>query len=482
MDSAAQKPPLRIKQRFLAALIVIGAAAIFVLAFSNRNVVAPLHWAALWFFVVGVYVAAALAIKPKTSIRYLGPCFPIFLLALLEFGWTIYDYTSHRPKLESSATGIPLGAQLQSIIDFDYQPLTQEIEFIPDGIRMLKLPSNFRSASVNTNSLGYRGGEFAPKRPDVFRIIMIGDSGLFGWNAPDDASTIPARLEKIFNDRLGGLAKFEVLNLSIPSGISNYHVPVFATYGQELDPDFLIMFLGLNDLGGSNVLMPRSISQRLKRYFSLHTFASQLRHSVSEFGEGLHLLAQRLRSYSAIQRAFFTPGKNWVGDNVAVVDRNESNYVTYAAEYLRNLERIYRLARKLDIGFATVEQPSMRLGLSRGKNLSYLDLERKKLFLATNPVSWRNGTEMYDNFVSRGNDLARSYGGVHIGLSDVLSRHDGPMVQGRYVGWPKKSIFVTDAHYSRYGLDLFAREIFDRLQSNIQQRLSTEAEAPTDPQ
>lgn len=482
MGSFAQNSPLRIKQRLLAVLIVICVVVIFIWTFSNRNILAPLHWAALWLLVIGLYVAAALAVKPKVAIRYLGPCLPILLLAFLEFGWTIYDYASQEVRLKGTTQGVPLSGQLQSVVDFDYQPLTQEMEFIPDGIRMLKLPSNFRSASVNTNSLGYRGSEFRPKRAGVFRIIMIGDSGLFGWNAPDDASTIPARLEKILNNRLGGFAKFEVLNLGVPSGISNYHVPLFATYGQELDPDFLIMFLGLNDLGGSNVLMPRSISQRLKRYFSLHTLASQLRHTAREFGAGLHLLAQRLRSYSAIQRAFFAPEKNWVGDDVAAVDGNESNYAMYAAEYLRNLERIYRLARKLDIGFATVEQPSMRLGLSRGKNLSDLDQERKKNFSATNPIFWRDGTEMYDKFVSRGNDLARSYGGVHIGLSDVLSRHDGPMVQGRHVGWPKKSIFVTDAHYTRYGLDLFAREIFDRLHSRIQQRLSEEAGATTSPQ
>ena len=84
---------------------------------------------------------------------------------------------------------------------------------------------------------------------------------MFGWNAPNDESTIPARLEHMLNSRLGGSRRYEVLNMGVPSGITNYHVPTFATYGQELDPDLLIMFVGLNDLGGSNVLMAESFSK-----------------------------------------------------------------------------------------------------------------------------------------------------------------------------------------------------------------------------
>lgn len=473
MNSLSEKSRLIKKRGLLAILIMLAATALFVGAFSARDVVAPLHWAALWLLVIGFYVAAALAIKPEISIRFLGPLFPILLIALLEFGWTVYDYSAQKSQGKSSAETIPPGAKLQSVVDFDYQPLTHKMEFIPDSIRLLKLPSNFRSASVNTNTLGYRGGEFGVKRAGVFRIIMMGDSGLFGWNAPNDASTIPVRLERILNKHLGDLAEFEVLNLGVPSGISNFHVPVFATYGQELDPDFLIMFLGLNDLGGSNVAMPRSFSQRLKKYLSLHTFASQLTHLATEFLGTLHLLAQRLRSYAAISQALFPPEKSWVGDNVETVGGHTSNFEAYAAVYLNNLERIYRLARKLDIGFATVEQPSMRLGLSRGKNLSNLDMERKKSFMEKAPISWREGTEMYDDFIVQGNKRAVSYGGVHIGLSDVLAAHDGPMIQGRYVGQPKNAIFVTDAHYTGYGLDLLARGIFDKLEGRLRQRLAS---------
>ncbi len=452
----------------LAVGLVCIASGIFVGAFSHRDAVSPLHWSAMWLLLIVSYAAIAIAARPDKSIRLLGPLFPVLLIALLEFCWTTYDYFSARSVPTERSAASSGDGQLQSIVDFDYQPLTQRVEFIPDGIRMIKMPSNYRSTAVNTNSLGYRGlKEFGPKPAGVFRIIMIGDSGLFGWNAPNDGSTIPARLEHMLNSRLGGSSRFEVLNMGVPSGITNYHVPTFATYGQELDPDLLIMFVGLNDLGGSNVLMAGSFSKRLKRYLSLHTFAAQMTHLVGEVFSTLDLMAKRLRSYSAISDALVPAEKSWVGDNIPLSDQQESRFNTFASVYLDNLERIYRLASKLNIDFVTIQQPSMRLGLYLGQNLSALDVERKQSFMTNTPLFWREGTETYDAIVQRGSERARKYGGSHFGLSDIFVAHKGPMVQGRFVAKPADAIFVTDAHYSGYGLNLIANRVFELIEPRI---------------
>lgn len=474
MNTEKATPPLRKMKRVAALAMVCAAILIFATLFLMRDTVAPLHWSGLWLLLIALYIAAAISIRPEISIRFLGPLFPVLLIAALEFGWTVYDYASAR--LKHSTVAVPVGdAKLQSVIDFAYQPLTQQMEFIPDGIRMIKMPSNYRSGPVNTNSLGYRGPEFGPKPDGVFRIVMMGDSGLFGWNAPNDTSTIPAQLEKILNTHLGALARFEVLNLGVPSGVSNFHVPVFATYGQELDPDFLIMFLGLNDLGGSNVTMAQSFSQRLKRYVSLHTFSSQLKHFVREIASAFHLMAKRLHSYSALYQALFPPKKSWVGDNISAASQQASRFDIYAGVYLENLERIYRLSRKLNIDFATVEQPSMRLGLSLGTNLSPLDRERKEGFMNNFAGAWRDGTEKYESVVRLGDQLARRYGGVHLGLSNIFAQHQGPMVQGRFVGQPPNAIFVTDAHYSGYGLNLIANQIFIQLEARLRKSVAARA-------
>ncbi len=454
------------KRRVIATAAVLAAVLLFAVAFAFRTTVVPLHWAALWLVPVTAYVAAAVSFRPERSIRILGPLFPLFLLFVLEMGWTAYDYVAARSG-PSVAAGpapeqAPPGARLQSEIDGDYNPITMRVEFIPDGIRVLKLPSNYRTPAVNTNSLGFRGGEFGAKRDGVFRIIVMGDSGLFGWNAPDDYSTIPAQLQKILNDRIGGAKRFEVLNMGIPSGISTFHYATFATYGQSLDPDFLIMFLGLNDLGGSNVAMPATFSERMKRYLSLYSFKAQVLHLFRETASTLDLILRRLRSYKAIVDALAPPKKSFVGDTIEAA-ADDANFQRYADVYMTNLERIYRLANKLDIGFATFEQPSLQLGLAHGTALSPRDLARRDEERRDHADRWRNLTEKYPDIVARGGGIARRYGGEHYGLADMLARHDGPMYQSRFAGYPENSLFVTGAHYTRFGLNLIAEEIYARI-------------------
>ena len=292
---------------------------------------------------------------------------------------------------------------------------------------------------------------------------MMGDSGMFGWNAPDDASTISAQLERMLDARFGAQAKIEVLNLGVPSGVSTFHVPTFATYGQELDPDLLVMFLGLNDLGGSNVVAPHSFSTRLKRYLSLYTTGSQVRHLLSENARVLHLLALHLRSYKWLTGLIAPAQKEWVGDKISLSETLIRDHETFRDVYLNNLERIYRLANKLRIPFMTFEQPSVSLGLSLAGNPSAIDVARREEIRRTDPFSWVVGAEKYASVVSRGDALARKYGGRHFGFEDVLRAYGGPIQQGLYVDVPKGALFVTAAHYTAKGGQVLATEMTERL-------------------
>ena len=54
-----------------------------------------------------------------------------------------------------------------------------------------ELIPNQQSNSVTINSLGFRGGEFSPEKPDdVYRIFMLGGSTMFGYGATSDETTI----------------------------------------------------------------------------------------------------------------------------------------------------------------------------------------------------------------------------------------------------------------------------------------------------
>lgn len=91
-----------------------------------------------------------------------------------------------------------------------------------------------------TNSLGYRGPEFAPDKPKgVYRIACVGDSCTFGMGLREE-DTIARRLESTLNRAFDGAARFEALNFGVV-GYSTYQ----STRQLEIDvarfaPDFVL--------------------------------------------------------------------------------------------------------------------------------------------------------------------------------------------------------------------------------------------------
>ena len=56
--------------------------------------------------------------------------------------------------------------------------------------------------TINTNSYGIRGPEFPMDKPDnTYRIIIVGGSTTFGHGASSDDTTIPAFIQKKFNEK-----------------------------------------------------------------------------------------------------------------------------------------------------------------------------------------------------------------------------------------------------------------------------------------
>ncbi len=108
-------------------------------------------------------------------------------------------------------------------------------------------PTHEFSNDITTNSLGYRGPQFAAEKPpDTLRILMLGDSTTFGIGSNDD-QTISVQLENIFKNQG---RKVEVINAGFASGLSpDTYYPYLKTKGLKLQPDivFVNLFLG-NDI------------------------------------------------------------------------------------------------------------------------------------------------------------------------------------------------------------------------------------------
>lgn len=103
-----------------------------------------------------------------------------------------------------------------------------------------------KTESFNINSFGYRGDEIKPKEKDEFRIIVYGDSRIFGALLADE-NTIPAALEKelneVFRDK-----KITVLNFGVEGLTLQRTADAAKHYYKELEPDIILLYSGANDI------------------------------------------------------------------------------------------------------------------------------------------------------------------------------------------------------------------------------------------
>ncbi len=108
--------------------------------------------------------------------------------------------------------------------------------------------------TVTTNSSGMRGTrDYSLKKPEgVHRIIMLGDSMVFGFGVEDDEVTSVV-LEDLLNAEEDRDQRYEVLNFSV-SGFGQAELLVTYTQrARSYDADTVILFFYDNDIGNNRV-------------------------------------------------------------------------------------------------------------------------------------------------------------------------------------------------------------------------------------
>ena len=101
---------------------------------------------------------------------------------------------------------------------------------------------------VSINSEGLRDREFSfEKPPNVYRVMMLGDSTTFGWGVKEE-DTAAKFLERKLNANLpAGYNRAEVMN----AGVGNYdtvqEVTYYETIGWKYHPDLVVLVFFIND-------------------------------------------------------------------------------------------------------------------------------------------------------------------------------------------------------------------------------------------
>jgi lysophospholipase L1-like esterase len=152
----------------------------------------------------------------------------IVTVILFEIALRIFDPVGVRYLFESRR----YFARMRLDPDFEY--------IHPPGHR-----DDFDGVRVTINSEGFRGPEFQPKKPEGrTRILILGDSVLFGWAAPQD-SIFPALLQYQF-DRTR--EQVEVIAAGVGSWNTRSQYEFFKKRGIEYGPDVVLLLLLPNDI------------------------------------------------------------------------------------------------------------------------------------------------------------------------------------------------------------------------------------------
>jgi len=132
---------------------------------------------------------------------------------------------------------------------------------------------------VTTDSLGYRGGELAARKPPgELRILFTGDSFVYGDFVNDD-QTLPAQLEQRLRGRCAGV---RVVNAGLGDATIVDEAQLIDR-GLRLSPDLVILLFSENDvadLNRSSTWDRLAANRRIKSRFPTAALYPVLRHTA----------------------------------------------------------------------------------------------------------------------------------------------------------------------------------------------------------
>lgn len=176
------------------------------------------------------------------------------LVAIALIGFKIYGN-----RQIASVAFIPkesVIASAESELEHYYEPNPGEsyVVFRPDWL------SYVPKITINGDTLNERF-DYEPEKPQgVFRIITLGDSWTYGMFVSTEDNYSEVLEDKLNSElRCGGIQKFEVINLGVPSYDIRYEVERLRLRGLKYEPDLAVWHLIENDFQEINeFLKPRT--------------------------------------------------------------------------------------------------------------------------------------------------------------------------------------------------------------------------------
>ncbi|MFT7624295.1 MAG: lysophospholipase L1-like esterase [Myxococcota bacterium] len=119
-----------------------------------------------------------------------------------------------------------------------------------DAALMWRPRPGYQDARITISSQGFRDREYAATKPEgTRRILALGDSSTFGHDvALEDTwhAILEKRLERRLQRRPGD--RWEVINAGVTGYTSSLALRMYREHGRSLDPDIVVLYIGLNDV------------------------------------------------------------------------------------------------------------------------------------------------------------------------------------------------------------------------------------------
>jgi hypothetical protein len=116
-----------------------------------------------------------------------------------------------------------------------------------------------REIVIEVNSLGLRHPELGPKREDEFRVLVLGDSIVFG-DYLAFSETVTARLQSRFEARR---PRITVINAGLPGANTWVELHHYLEIRTAVDPDLVLLGMYLNDAAETDRFYARSLAEPL---------------------------------------------------------------------------------------------------------------------------------------------------------------------------------------------------------------------------
>jgi len=119
------------------------------------------------------------------------------------------------------------------------------------------LAPGFVQGDTRHNSLGFRGEELAIDKPEgTTRIVCCGGSTTYGFGVHNDDLTMPKLLQFVLREQG---RQVEVINAGCPGWTTFETLINFESRVLDLDPDFVVVYHGINDVLARMVWPPEAL-------------------------------------------------------------------------------------------------------------------------------------------------------------------------------------------------------------------------------